>query len=455
MPLVMMRDVEREELDWLWPGRLLFGKYNVLVGDGGIGKSTLVIDLAARLSRGLPLPDGTVHEPCGTLLIMPEDGAGDTIRPRLENHGADLGRIGLIQTITDPEDGAEVLPTIPDNVSDIENAIVAIGARMLVLDPLLQFMGDSVNEYRDKEVRRAMAPLIAMCERQKVALVGLMHVTKANSGNAKHRGNAAAAFMNLSRSTLFAAVDPDIPNCFVLAQSKTNLGPMASSLRYRLEGQENGHARVAWEGVSAHTADTLNAQGGNEEERSELREAEEFLLDFLSEGPELYQAIIKAARAMGISERTLKRAKASLQIDSEKASTQPHGQWKWYAPGQSPKQKAAREKKERTEQKNPEEGHATTTAPLDPLARLATLHNTNNNSKECQECQEGQQCQQCQESGYKNAASFGGSPIVVADGKYECAHCSRVVWLSKGSPQLCAKHKAALGRTGSTDEGWD
>ncbi len=431
MPLVMMQHVEREDLDWLWPGRFLFGKYNVLVGDGGIGKSSLMLDLAARLSRGLALPDGTVHEPCGTLLVMPEDGAGDTIKPRLENHLADMSRIGLIQTITDMEDGAEVLPTIPDNIPELENAIEAIGARLLVLDPLLQFMGDNVNEYRDKEVRRAMAPLIAMVQRKGVALVGLMHVTKANGGNAKHRGNAAAAFMNLSRSTLYAATDPDRPESFILAQSKTNLGPMAASLRYRLQGCDNGHARVQWEGVSAHTADSLNAQGSNNEERSELRDAEEFLADVLKDGPELYSTIIRLARGAGIAERTLKRAKSSLRIESKKARTQ-DGQWTWHLP-------------EPKEQPDSEPGHATTTVPLAPLEPLAFF------SLQQQECQEDQQGQGVQESTYKKRASFPASvPVASRSGRgFVCAVCGGVLFAIEGKPLLCKACAASVAVQGA------
>jgi hypothetical protein len=423
MPLVIMRDVELEPLDWLWPGRLLFGKYNLIVGDGGIGKSTLTIDLAARLSRGLPLPDGTQHAPCGTLLVMPEDGAGDTIRPRLENAGADLSRIGLIQTLTDPEDGLEMMPTIPDHITNLEDAIDALGARLLVIDPLLGCMGDGVNEYRDKEVRRAMAPLISMCERKDVALVCLLHVTKAVSGNAKHRGNASVAFMNLSRSTLYAAADPDIPGCFVLAQSKTNLGPLAPSLRYRLEGCPNGHARVGWEGVSAHTADSLDAQGGNTEERSELHDAEEFLREVLADGPLLYSGIIKLARGAGIAERTLKRAKATLRVESKKARTQ-DGQWTWQLPPDRP---------EPPPPKAAEGGQIPVSELLEPLAPLELF-------KEYQEeCQEGQERQGGQESRDKKAAPFASRiPVAASSGRgFSCAICGRPMMAVEGKPLVC------------------
>lgn len=413
MPLVIMRDVEAEPLDWLWPGRLLFGKYNLIVGDGGIGKSTLTIDLAARLSRGQPLPDGTTHEPCGTLLVMPEDGAGDTIRPRLENAGADLSRVGLIQTLTDPEDGMEVIPTIPDDVGALENAIIALDARMMILDPLLNFMGDGVNEYRDKEVRRAMAPLIAMCEKHGVALIGLMHVTKATNGNAKHRGNAAAAFMNLSRSTLYAANDPDIPGCFVLAQSKTNLGPLAASLRYRLQGCDNGHARVEWEGISAHTADSLNAQGGNAEERSELRDAEDFLNDALAGGPELVTTIKRLARDAGISEMTLRRAKVSRRVVSKKARTQ-DGQWTWELPPRD----------------TPPEG----VQPAPVPSTLTTL-NTMSIFKEIQEdSQDAHDNQHGQDVGHENVSIY---PVAAIGGKYRCVECDNTIIRKAGDRLIC------------------
>jgi putative DNA primase/helicase len=420
MPLLIMQDVAVEPLDWLWPGRLLFGKYNLIVGDGGIGKSTITIDIAARLSRGVPLPDGTRHPACGTLLVMPEDGAGDTIRPRLENAGADLSRIGLIQTLTDPEDGMEMIPTIPDDVAAIETAIIQIGARLLVLDPLLNFVGDGVNEYRDKEVRRAMAPLISMCEKHGVALVGLMHVTKATNGNAKHRGNAAAAFMNLSRSTLYAANDPDIPECFVLAQSKTNLGPLAASLRYRLEGCPNGHARVGWEGVSAHTADSLNAQGSNAEERSELRDAEDFLDDALAGGATLVTTVKRQARDAGISEMTLRRAKVTKRVISKKARTQ-DGQWTWELPVKD----AAREGVQAA-----------------PVPSTLTTLNTMTIFKELQEdSQDAHDSQGGQDVGHENVNTF---PVAASGGKTKCVECQKTIIRMKGEALIC---KACLSTT--------
>lgn len=422
MPLVMMSQVTPEELEWLWPGRILFGKLNMIDGDGGLGKSTLMLDLAARLSTGQPLPDGTRHEPTGTLLLMAEDGAGDTILPRLVNAGADMSRIGLIQTITDPEDNAEVMPTLPDDIWHIENAITAIGARLLVIDPLLGYIGDNVNEYRDKEMRRAMMPVIALAQRLHIAVIGLRHVTKAIAGNAKHRGLGAVTLTNLARSVLFAATDPDIPECNILAQSKTNLGPLVPSLRYRLEGCDNKQPRIAWEGISQHTADSLNAQGTTPQERSELAEAEDFLRDALDGGPLLVTAVKKQARDANIAEMTLRRAKLSLRVESKKARTQ-DGQWTWELPAM---------------QKKVEDVQATTVSPN--MSTLNTLSIFPSYLEDAQHAQESQDVDMREVSTFDAPENI---PRAATSGPgYDCAVCGEPIrFAMAGRPLLCKVHR--------------
>src|SRR5215207_6178180 len=75
---------------WLWPGRLAAGKLAILDGDPGVGKSFLTLDLCARLSTGRPFPDGRPGPgPANSLVLSGEDGADDTLIPRLRALGAD------------------------------------------------------------------------------------------------------------------------------------------------------------------------------------------------------------------------------------------------------------------------------------------------------------------------------------------------------------------------------
>ena len=88
-------EVEREQLDWLWPGRIPLGKLTLLAGDPGLGKSFVTLDLAARVSRGAPWPDLPLlkQTPADVLLFNAEDDLADTIAPRLDKAEANSNNI--------------------------------------------------------------------------------------------------------------------------------------------------------------------------------------------------------------------------------------------------------------------------------------------------------------------------------------------------------------------------
>ncbi|MDP9369374.1 MAG: AAA family ATPase, partial [Chloroflexota bacterium] len=86
---VLLSEVQPERLQWLSRGRLPQGKLTDLVGDPGLGKSTLALAWAAAISRGQALLNGDPGPPRGVVILASEDGLADTIRPRLEAAGAD------------------------------------------------------------------------------------------------------------------------------------------------------------------------------------------------------------------------------------------------------------------------------------------------------------------------------------------------------------------------------
>ena len=56
LKLIHMEEVVSKEVSWLWYPYIPYGKITVIEGDPGEGKTTLVLKLAAMLSKGLPLP---------------------------------------------------------------------------------------------------------------------------------------------------------------------------------------------------------------------------------------------------------------------------------------------------------------------------------------------------------------------------------------------------------------
>jgi len=102
--IVRLADVRPEKVAWLWRGYIPLAKVTLLDGDPALGKSNLTLDLAARVSRGLCMPDGSRSDltgPAGVVLLNAEDGLGDTIRPRLEAAGGDLTRVDALESVFD------------------------------------------------------------------------------------------------------------------------------------------------------------------------------------------------------------------------------------------------------------------------------------------------------------------------------------------------------------------
>src|SRR5262245_21526682 len=93
--LVRYSEIVRQPIEWLWPGRIALCKLTLLVGEPGLGKGLLGVDLAARVSRGGEWPGDTAESAApGTAIVLhAEDDLYDTMPDRLAAAGADLHRI--------------------------------------------------------------------------------------------------------------------------------------------------------------------------------------------------------------------------------------------------------------------------------------------------------------------------------------------------------------------------
>ena len=97
LKMIKMSDVQSQEIEWLWYPFIPYGKLTIVQGDPGDGKTTLVLNIAAKLSKGEGLEeDMKVPEPMNIIYQTAEDGLADTVKPRLETAGADCERILVI-----------------------------------------------------------------------------------------------------------------------------------------------------------------------------------------------------------------------------------------------------------------------------------------------------------------------------------------------------------------------
>ena len=152
-----------KRLHWLWPGRVPLGKLTLLIGDPGLGKSFVTLDVAARVSRGQSLPalegetPSAATAPGSVVLLSAEDDALDTIHPRLAAAGADLNRIDVLKAIRlqRASDGTsfEAQFSLQSDVALLEDAIAARdNCRLVVIDPITAYLGRS-DSHRNSEMR--------------------------------------------------------------------------------------------------------------------------------------------------------------------------------------------------------------------------------------------------------------------------------------------------------------
>ena len=339
---MLVSDIQRENIEWLWKGRLALGKLTILDGDPGLGKSTLYCDIAARITTGMPWPDAIVdsntieRQPGDVVIVTCEDGIGDTIRPRLEEAGADLEKCRVIQTVRSINDKGELqehIPVLPDDLHYIEKAIKQSSASFLVIDPLFAHLAGNVNSYRDQDVRRALSPLAKMAEDNGVAVLVVRHLNKALGGSALYRGGGSIGIIGQARLAMLLGRNPENKEALVLAPTKSNISKHTSSLALRVISSENDKdvGVIQWEGDSSYEASDLISPDKPRKSPA-LTKAVEWLDKELQNGlPHLVSDIKANAKAAGISDKTLQRAKGKLKVKSVQPSG-PGNPWYWKLP---------------------------------------------------------------------------------------------------------------------------
>ncbi len=327
---VLLQDVQSKRVTWLWPGRIPRGKLCILDGDPGLGKSTLALELAARVSVGDAMPGCTSgqQEPAGAVLLSAEDDLGDTIRPRLDAACADVSRIVALRMV--PGIDGERPPVLPDDLHQLRAAIERVDAVLVVIDPLMAYLNGKTDAHRDQDVRTVLHRLARLAEETDAAVVCIRHLNKTSGVNPLYRGGGSIGIIGAARAGLIVARDPDDESRRVLASTKNNLSAESesASLAFHLETASNGSCRLVWQGPCDHSAADLLAVSANPEDRTVLGEAKDFIRDILAIGPVRATEVQAQAREGDISKRTLQRAKTDLGVESHRTNDA----WWWALP---------------------------------------------------------------------------------------------------------------------------
>lgn len=173
MKLIKMDEIQSEKVNWLWFPYIPYGKITLIQGDPGDGKTTFILVVTSLLTNGKPMPEceETAADPVTVIYQTAEDGLADTIKPRLEEVGADCSRVVVI-------DESEQTLTLSD--SRLEEAIIKTNAKLLILDPMQAYLGVDVDMHRANEIRPVFKALAGIAERTGCAIVIIGHMNKMN-----------------------------------------------------------------------------------------------------------------------------------------------------------------------------------------------------------------------------------------------------------------------------------
>lgn len=306
---------------WIWPGWLPMGKLVVLEGDPATGKSTVALDLLARITTGKPMPDGSPGIlPSNVLFMSAEDDMDDTTVWRLRAAGANLERVIHVQSVFDDEDGESPL-VLPLDTVPLWEKVEQTRAVMLVVDVLSAYLGGEVDTHKDAHVRRALTPLVDMAQATRVIVVLIRHLRKERAGKAIYQGNGSIGIAGVARAVHSIGYHPDNEAIRVLAPVKVNTAERPKALQFRLaKHPEYPCAVVEWGGEIDISADEL-VNAGPSDPDSALGQCRAALITALPPGKEmksedLMQSLIEA----GFSRSTIMRARGKENVQVRPAS---------------------------------------------------------------------------------------------------------------------------------------
>jgi len=334
--LTPLSDVDSAPINWLWKGHLAKGKLTLIAGQPGVGKTTLALNFAATVSREGAFPDGTRCARHNVIIWSGEDDIADTLKPRLEAAGADMGRVYVLSGTT--SDGKPNIFNPAKDLGLLSDAINEIGGvGMIIIDPLMSAICGDSNKVVD--VRTSLQPLVDLAVTQHCTVVGITHLSKASQAKeAIERVIGSQAFVAVARIVLLAGRTSD-DRC-VFGVAKSNISRCEGGFFYSVEptvvSQEIETSRIVWgEAFDDQVGSHLSTVGGVTTESPAAGAVSE-LRELLSDGEREYSEIQRLMRGKGYSDKQIRTARDKLGVVFRKEGRRAHSKTFWRLPDGHP-----------------------------------------------------------------------------------------------------------------------
>ena len=173
-------ETPERQIAWLWPGVIPKGMLSLLGGKQGLGKSFLICDLAARVSSGDPMPDGTQQQPGKVLLLAREDDASCVLLPRLRSAKADLSRV-CWSVFANTTTGSPI--DLAAHVNLLIEATATHAFNLIVVDTFAAFAPAGTDANAAQDVRLLLDALTRLARSTGAAVMVVAHLRKTGQGD--------------------------------------------------------------------------------------------------------------------------------------------------------------------------------------------------------------------------------------------------------------------------------
>jgi putative DNA primase/helicase len=329
-------DLTPEPVQWLWQDWLALGKFHLLAGAPGQGKTTIAMAIAATVTIGGRWPDGSCCAAGNVLVWSGEDDYTDTLLPRLIAAGADRSKVFFVDGT---RVGNAVRPFDPStDTRTLQEAIQQIGrVRLIVIDPVSTAVaGDS---HKNTEVRRGLQPLVDLATTINAALLGITHLSKGGQGSdPAQRVIGSVAFTAVARVVLVAArvKSEDGTDKRILARSKSNIGPDNGGFEYHLAQIEAmpgiQASRIEWGQAVQGSAQELLSDPVEQDSGADRTDAVDLLsTELASDCWTSMKLATQPLKDAGFTKKQIWTASKSLNVVRKKGGM--GGGWYWRLPG--------------------------------------------------------------------------------------------------------------------------
>ena len=199
-------ETELGDTKWLWKPMIPFESVTIIQGDGGDGKTTMILTIAAMVSQGIKPPtlfQGRLYPPescpsVTTFYLTSEDEVSDTTLKRFIRAGGDTRRFAY---------SAELQHHMTLREDELRSAIDQTGCRLLIIDPLQAFLPEGTHLGNITKMRSVFTMLANVAKITGVAIVLVGHLNKSEGSKDIHRGLGSIDIASAVRSVLMVEMD--------------------------------------------------------------------------------------------------------------------------------------------------------------------------------------------------------------------------------------------------------